>query len=245
MRTLRIRPGFTLVELLVVIGIIALLLSILLPVLSKSRAAANTIKCLSNIRNLELAHQAYVTENNGFLIDVGLAHGTTPHNPTVSWVATLQDYYGTALVARCPSDTSVFWDQPIPSSNPPLYRVVSYGVNNYVSPTHAPAEVGPYVKITQVRRPSATVHFLELSEVSTTAAASDHIHVENWFINGVIESPPLLAGGSMDLSRHGGKPKTWKGVANYGFLDGHAETVVFRNVYTNPKQNKFDPTVAH
>jgi len=70
------RFAFTLVELLVVIGIIALLISILVPALSKARGAALTAQCLSNQRQNGLAVSMYVTESKGFLPPFQIAVGT-------------------------------------------------------------------------------------------------------------------------------------------------------------------------
>jgi prepilin-type N-terminal cleavage/methylation domain-containing protein/prepilin-type processing-associated H-X9-DG protein len=61
------KSAFTLVELLVVIGIIALLISILLPSLNKAREAAMATQCMSNMRQIGLAVSNYSSENRGFL----------------------------------------------------------------------------------------------------------------------------------------------------------------------------------
>ena len=74
------RRGFTLTELLVVIGLIAVLISLLLPVAGRVRAAANSAACLSNLRQMNTAWTMYLTENRG-----RLPHYVERASPEVAW----------------------------------------------------------------------------------------------------------------------------------------------------------------
>ncbi len=74
-KTIRERCGFTLVELLVVIGIIAVLISILLPALNRARDAAQRVSCLSNLRQVATVLRFYANDNRDY-VPIGYRNNT-------------------------------------------------------------------------------------------------------------------------------------------------------------------------
>ena len=101
----RKRSAFTLVELLVVIGIIALLVSVLLPVLTKARRAANTVYCSANLRQIGQAMISYTAKY----------HGAIPGNPSTTGNFLFTKWSGSWVVGTDPSTGLAYSYQDCPN----------------------------------------------------------------------------------------------------------------------------------
>lgn len=245
--------AFTLIELLVVVAIIALLIAILLPTLGSARRSAQTVGCLSNIRQLSIAQHMYAHDYDGYLVDYGFSHGPTPLDDEVAWFNTLDEYYDQPLVARSPLDDSPHWyDEragtgiPVPSSGG-RYRLTSYGLNEMVTPhgifDPAIGKLLFFDRITRVPAPTDTVQFLVMA-FEGEFAGSDHVHSYSWWAPGLEDRSPAIAATQMQTNTHGGPPAEWGSRSGYGFVDGHAATLRFQDVYQSPDDNAFDPRTA-
>src|SRR5258706_9341829 len=138
---MRYKRAFTLVELLVVIGIIAILLAILLPVLNRAKRQAQRVVCQANLRAIGQGLMMYVDENKyypGGWINFGGALDPPPlGHPAAIWPPLIRKYLCSRKPFYCPArDASFIWTDP-PSEpkappNPAIQVPFGYAPNDYV-----------------------------------------------------------------------------------------------------------------
>jgi prepilin-type N-terminal cleavage/methylation domain-containing protein/prepilin-type processing-associated H-X9-DG protein len=225
--------AFTLIELLVVIAIIAILAALLLPTLSRSKVAAQSIACLNNLKQLDLCLHLYVVDNNDYFVpNNSIAVINTPSSNVkgLSWlpdvdadseidpsniVNGLLFQYNTSLgIYHCPADQATLETesgQPLPQLRWRSYNM-SQSVNGY--PQGDPEYYGiipAWTKFTEIRHPRPSDLFVLIDENSDTIEDAE-------FGNLPIGSPYFFQNVWWDMpsARHnrGG---------NLSFADGHVE----------------------
>lgn len=221
------RYAFTLVELLVVIGIIALLISILLPALSKARESGQSIKCLSNLRQLGTAFQMYINEKKGWI-----PYPVTTLGEQLVWSNVLDPYLANLTFN---TRTGVAANREYtPYKQCPVYDTFEGDLFNGAAQNTSKGATKSYKMNTHLRHnnPAAQAKLNEVRDTGATILFGDGISLDQVGpISGSFESAEFSFEVN-DTSQASPAIRHLKG-ANMVFVDGHAEHMVTSTIKKN------------
>lgn len=226
--------GFTLVELLVVVSIIALLMAILLPSLSKSRKQARAAVCGSHLHQLGIAAQMYLTENGCYP-----PHKDSTLSNAVRWPTMLAAYVRSEEFLICPSVSD--WKVGRNNAYGYNYKYLGCMRTNRFSPT-APFERFP---VKQVHSPGMTIAHADSDgtgwEKPYDPEGRDPQEIGN---HGYTLDPTFAPMLSLSTADPQGNQEAYSfrntrtyistrhhGASNAVFVDGHVERITPRLVY--------------
>lgn len=127
MRVIRIR-GFTIVELLVAIGIVAILAALILPAVQAAREAARKTQCRSNLKQIGLALQNYVDAHRVFPLNTSFTHDVGPNSACRSWMQGILPFLEEqALHDEIDPSLSITQNMPWPAEPIAVYQCPSSG----------------------------------------------------------------------------------------------------------------------
>jgi prepilin-type processing-associated H-X9-DG protein/prepilin-type N-terminal cleavage/methylation domain-containing protein len=237
--------AFTLVELLVVIGIIALLISILLPSLSKARESAKRVQCQSNLRQLGYAMIQYCNGNRGVLPFTSWNDGSLLYTEDWLWwqasrssrieESSIRPYLNFTKdkldIFRCPSDdfSSPRVKQNAAAVGPYNFSYVmnwwiAGGATNAESPSVAPSDVKIVHKLSQVRRSSEVILMYE-EDLSTIDDGQGVIWAPDRGANLLALRHDLTKKRLADTPSAANPVPNADGKGNVLFCDGHVDYV--------------------
>ena len=207
--------GFTLIEILVVISIIGLLMGLSVPILSRAREYAKRTKCLSNVRQLQVALQLYMDSDDGRVPPRDYDEGAV-------WVDRLEPYYRDRKLLRCPSDPRGT-DQSYLMNGFIDYFVVNSFSGNWDGFFGAYKTGGfPSLKLSSIPKPA---HTITLGE--KRADSDGDAYMDIW--------PPQYGSDHLTEVAHGKHrigSKERNGGSNYAFADGSVRYLKFGEAFS-------------